>query len=74
MTSGRVERVRQDEVKLYDEHGSWLEYFSGNALRSWCVIGQTGMAREDWKSINIINAELFAAFAIRQHAIVETLD
>jgi hypothetical protein len=51
MTVGRVERVGPKEIHIFDEHGTWLEYFSGNALRSWCVLNHSGIPYEDWKAV-----------------------
>ena len=51
LTSGRVERIGSNRLNIFDEHGTWLEYFSGDALRSWCVLNGHGIPHEDWKAV-----------------------
>lgn len=38
MTSGRVERIGPNSINVYDERDAWIEYFSGEALRRWCIL------------------------------------
>lgn len=64
MTTGRIERTGPDQINVYDQHGTWLEYFSGDALRSWCVLHQNGMPHEDWKAIHPDDLERIAECAI----------
>lgn len=68
MTTGRIERTHPHKINIYDEHDTWLEYFSGDALRTWCVLNQNGMPHEDWKSIHPLDIEHVAACAIQQRA------
>lgn len=51
MTSGRIERVGKGEVMVYDRLGELLEYFSGTALRSWCVVDAFGRSVEGWNAV-----------------------
>ncbi len=68
MLSGRFERERGNRINVYGEHGKWLEYFSGDALRSWCILTDAGTPYDGWNSIHTIDVELFAAVAVRQRA------
>lgn len=52
MTAGSVKRIAPNKIDIFDEHGRWLEYFSGDALRSWCVLNELGMPHEDWKAVH----------------------
>lgn len=50
-TEGSVERIGPSSIIVYNEHGEFLEYFSGDALRSWCVADMNGDPIEGWHSI-----------------------
>ncbi len=66
MTSGRVERIGPKSINLYDEHDTWLEYFSGDALRSWCVLNHHGMPHEDWKAVQPEDVDHVLSCAVSQ--------
>ena len=46
-TSGRVERMGQSGLSVYDRNGVLVEYFSGTSIRSWCAFGPEGRI-EGW--------------------------
>ena len=66
MTAGMVERIGPNSIKLYDEQGVWLEYFSGEALRSWCVLNQRGIPHEDWKAVQPEDMDHVVSCALNQ--------
>lgn len=66
MTAGRVERIGPDLINVYDEHNLWLEYFSGDALRSWCIFDRHGLPHQDWKSVQREDAHHMISTALRQ--------
>ncbi len=51
LTVGRVERIGREQLNVYDEHGALLDYLSGTALRTWCVIDVRGVPLEGWSVI-----------------------
>ena len=68
LTAGRVERIGTNGLNIYDEHGTWLEYFSGDALRSWCILNQEGMPHEDWKVVQPEDIDHVVWCALSQRA------
>jgi hypothetical protein len=68
LTAGSVERIGPKHINIYDEHGTWLEYFSGDALRSWCALNQHGMPHEDWKVVQPEDIDHVASCILRQCA------
>jgi hypothetical protein len=65
MTSGRVERICQDYINLMTSTAIGWSTFQATPYGSWRVVEQSGMRREDWKSINIFDVELFATISAR---------
>jgi hypothetical protein len=58
-TSGIVERISTNRINVYDSHGALLEYFSGDALRSWCVVDLKDKPVDAWLHIAPEDAERF---------------
>ena len=52
LTSGRIERTSPNTIDIYNEQDTRLDYFSGDRLRSWCVLNQDGMPHEDWRAVH----------------------
>ena len=69
MTAGRVERIGSNIINIYDERDAWLEYFSGDALRSWCVLNQQGTPHEDWKAVQPEDVDHVVSCALKQREI-----
>jgi hypothetical protein len=67
LTAGRVERIGPASINIYDERDAWLEYFSGDALRSWCVLDQHGMPHEDWEAVQPEDLDDLISCALSQH-------
>jgi hypothetical protein len=63
LTSGHIERISEHEISLHDEHGAQLEYFSGSALRSWCVVDSGGKPLDGWHNVLAEDTESLLAFA-----------
>jgi len=51
LPAGRVERDGESVIKVYDRYGRLQPYFSGAKLRSWCIVGPTGLPIPSWSSI-----------------------
>lgn len=51
LTAGRVERDGESVINVYDRYGELQPYFSGAKLRSWCIVGATGLPIPSWSSI-----------------------
>ena len=51
LTSGRIERCGSGMLNIFDRYGSWLEYFSGDRLRSWCIFGVNGTPMDGWRRV-----------------------
>ncbi len=68
LTAGRVERIGLKSINIYDEHDAWLEYFSGDALRSWCVLNELGMPHEYWKAVQPEDIDHVVSCALSQRA------
>jgi len=66
MTAGRVERIGTKSINVYDESDGWLEYFSGDALRSWCVLSHHGLPYEDWKAVQPEDMEHVLSCALNE--------
>ena len=66
MTAGRLERIGPKSINTFDEHGTWLEYFSGDRLRSWCVLNERGMPHEDWKAMQLEDVDHVVSSALSQ--------
>jgi hypothetical protein len=64
LTAGSVQRTGPDQIRLYDEHDAPPEYFSGDALRSWCVVDAHGKPLADWYSVRPEDVERLLAFAM----------
>lgn len=66
LTAGKVERIGPASINIYDERDAWLEYSSGDALRSWCVLNQDGIPHEDWKAVQPEDLDHVASCALSQ--------
>jgi hypothetical protein len=66
LTAGKVERIGPASINIYDERDTWLQYFSGNALRSWCVLNERGMPHEDWKAVQSEDVDHVVSCALTQ--------
>jgi hypothetical protein len=49
--SGRIERVGESTINVYDRYGTLQPYFSGIRLRSWCIAGADGHPIPSWSAI-----------------------
>lgn len=49
--SGRVERVGESIINVYDRSGKFQPYFSGIRLRSWCIAGADGQPIPSWSAV-----------------------
>lgn len=67
LTGGTIERVAPNKIKVYDAYGTFFEYLSGDALRSWCVIDVHGMTLEDWSAVQPEDVDDVAAYALGQN-------
>jgi len=70
MTAGRIERTSPKTIDIYDERDTRLDYFSGDALRSWCVLNERGIPHEDWKAVHPEDVEHVASCALNQRATI----
>ena len=68
LTSGRVERTSSRTIDIYNETDTRLDYFSGDRLRSWCVLNQDGMPHEDWKAVQSEDVDHMISSAMRQRS------
>jgi hypothetical protein len=59
VTSGSIEKLRANRINVYDVYGALLEYFSGDALRSWCVLDLENRPLDGWHDIAPEDAERF---------------
>ena len=50
LTSGHIERAEGEGLRVYDEFGTPIEYFSGPKLRSWRVF-RKGAPLDEWSSV-----------------------
>jgi hypothetical protein len=51
LKAGRVERDGDSVINVFDQYGGLQAYFSGAKLRSWCIVGPTGLPIPSWSSI-----------------------
>jgi hypothetical protein len=51
LRSGRIERQSSGKLTVFDVHGDWFEYLSGDRIRSWCVVGLDGKPVDGWREI-----------------------
>jgi hypothetical protein len=63
VTVGHIERINEHEISLHNEHGARLDYFSGWALRSWCVVDIGGKPLDGWHSVLPEDTESLMTFA-----------
>ena len=51
LMAGRVERDGESVINVFDRYGELQPYVSGAKLRSWCIVGATGLPIPAWSSI-----------------------
>jgi hypothetical protein len=52
VTEGRIERDGTSGICVYNRYGLREPYFSGERLRSWCVVDSAGRPIGSWCSIH----------------------
>lgn len=67
LTGGKIERVGEQGLKVFDGYDSLIEYISGEALRSWCVIDLNGVPIEEWNSVLPEDIEDVLSYALNQY-------